>query len=148
VRSSRTLGPAKCKQSTAATAFAPQGGSHRLYSGGGLIRLHTYRGKRACAKSIGIALGFLGQCTIRFAMTSFFAIGRSPLRSVCHAFSNAAPIARASNTGKSRTPRTPFAFRRERYWSLSHRCLGRAIAGGDNALLDMMSVPPPTTRIR
>jgi hypothetical protein len=34
--------------------------SRRLYSGGGLIRLRTYRAKRTRAKPIGIALAFLG----------------------------------------------------------------------------------------
>jgi hypothetical protein len=41
---------------------------------------------------------------------------------------------RVSNTGKGRTHRAPLAFRRERYRSLSHRCLRRAIAGGDTNL--------------
>jgi len=113
-----------------------------------LIRLRTYRGKRACAKPIGIALAFLGQCddslsddvfrnkptTVAKHLARFFERGT-------HRPSVIGSEYRVSNTGKGYT----------------HRALSGGSATGlsatgawgplpvvtlDYALLDMMSVSP------
>jgi hypothetical protein len=106
-------GLAKCKWSKrrlgGGSPCVPQRASRRLYSGGGLIRLHTYRAKRTRAKPIGIALAFLGQCDNSLCDDVF----RNKPTTVAkrrHAFSNAAPIARVSSG-----PNTKSRTREERY---------------------------------
>jgi hypothetical protein len=117
----------------------PQRASRRLYSGGGLIRLHTYA-LSARAQSQGSRLPSSANATICFAMTSV-AISRSPLRSDLTRFfergthrpsviEKAIPIGLPSVSGGSGLSATGA-------W-------GRAIADGDASLrLSRHDVSPP-----